>query len=113
MNWSEVLELEPKLAEVEKWARTIDDPADEFFEKHYLELKRRLNPIVGWNREIPDFERVPYAKNPANLGEMHQHDIDTGNTHRKRVFLRVPIHLRVLYTSEAWDAALQHLLEII
>jgi len=114
MTWDEVLDLEPQLAEVEAWAKTINDPTDEFFEEHYTELKHRLNPLVGWHRIIPGYERVPYTQNPANLGDMARHDEETGNNERKQIFFqRVPLRLRPLYNSEAWDAALQHLMAII
>jgi len=116
MKWEEVLELEPKLAEVEAWARTVVNPDDEFFEEHYTELKHRLNPLVGWHRIIPGYERVPYThpQDYTNLGEMARHDEECGNNERKQTFFqKIPLHLRVLYNSEAWDAALKHLVAII
>jgi hypothetical protein len=108
--WNEVVELEPQLLAIEAWVRTLD-PCDPTV---LDQIKAKLLPLVGWKRTIPGHEEVPFDEHWPAIWSEKQHDCYFGNDARKKLFfLKVPIHLRPLYTSEAWDAALDHLTAIL
>lgn len=106
MLWRELLDLEPDLLEVETSARTLDPDTPKVMEQ----IKDRLRPLVGWHRDIPGVEIVPFDGLWPGVRDKKEHDRLTGNNRRRnRFFNKLPLHTRVLYTSEAWDAAVHHL----
>jgi len=106
MLWRELTDLEPDLTDLEKWVRTLDPDAPQVMHQ----IEERLRTLIGWHREIPGVEVVPFDGPWPVVRDQKEHDRLTGNSHRRRHFFKkLPLHTRVLYTSEAWDAALHHL----
>jgi hypothetical protein len=104
--WKELTDLEPDLIEVESWVRTLDPDSPRVMKQ----IEDRLCPLVGWHREIPGVEIVPFDGPWPSVRNEREHNRISGNNRRKWHFFRkLQLPARLLYTSEAWNCSLHHL----
>lgn len=110
MLWRELIDLEPDLIEVEAWVRTLEPDAPQVMNQ----IEERLRPLVGWDKAIPGYEEVPYSGIWPSFRDKDKHDRLTGNNRRKWHFYnKLPLPARMLYTSEAWDCAVHHMVIVL
>ena len=118
MIWEELTKLEPKLLEVEAWIKSLNPNDPDYWEEAaYIEMKKRMNPLVGWFREVPGYEHVPFEPTGPSyysLGELAEHDVLYQNKQRKKAMMaKLSEEEKYLYTSPAWEVAWQHLYDLL